>query len=197
MGKKQGLRTCWWFLFATNKFQVLISFCILIGVCSRSYATLIFVGSLNIERVDFFAFLSAIGNGLFDCCLFVGHFVSFFYRCWYWPLLLLWAIQRPVALTVGRLLVGISLSLRLTWFPCLYISGGLVGCLGGRHIFCWSLQRDTNAKSSKVTFWCLVPSTMMAKNVKAKNLKSWKIILGFISVQTFICAMFWSWRLTE
>jgi len=25
--------------------------------------------------------------------------------CWYWPLLLLWAIQRPVALTVGRLLV--------------------------------------------------------------------------------------------
>ena len=118
-------------------------------------------------------------------------FFSFFCRCWYWPLLLLWAIQRPVALTVGRLLVGISLSLRLTWFPCLFISGGLVGCLGGRHIFCWSLQRDTNAKSSKVTFWCLVPSTMMAKNVKAKNLKSWKIILGFISVQTFICAMFW------
>ena len=100
--------------FATNKFQVLISFCILIRVCSRSYATLIFVSSLNIEQVDLFAFLSAIGKGLFDCCLFVGQSFSFFCRCWYWPLLLLWAIQRPVALTVGRLLVGISLGLRLT-----------------------------------------------------------------------------------
>ena len=191
MGKKQGLRTCWWFLFATTSFKFYLFFAFPLAYCYRIYATLIFVSYLNIEQVDLFAFLSAIGKGLFDCCLFVGQSFSFFCRCWYWPLLLLWAIQRPVALTVGRLLVGISLGLRLTWCPYIFISGGLIGCLGDRHLFCWFLQRDHCAQSSKVTFWCLAPTKMIAKNVKAKNLKPSKSILGFVSVQTFICAMFW------
>lgn len=38
--------------------------------------------------------------------------------CWYWPLLLLWVVQRPVALTVGRLMVV----LLVTWVTVTFLA---------------------------------------------------------------------------